>query len=77
MEMNGKIGYVINVHTLKTCRNRGIGSRLLETVRAWAEREGFELLFVWLGERSVSYYARQGFTRDNDLMECLTDRGAP
>ena len=65
-----RIGYVTNVHTLAEYRNRGIGSRLMRQVQAWARRSGFELLFVWPSERSIPFYERLGFDGDNDVMEC-------
>lgn len=64
------IGYITNVHTYAEYRNKGIGSRLMQEVKKYAEQQGCELLFVWPSTRAVPYYERAGFNYDNDIMEC-------
>ena len=62
-----KIGYLTNVVTRPEFRGRGIGSRVLDAVTAWACDSHLELLVVWPSEESVSHYERHGFA----------DRGEP
>jgi len=64
-----EIGYVTNVHTKKDYRNKGIGTELLKRVKQWAVENNIELLFLWPSERSVSFYKREGFKVENEIME--------
>ena len=63
------IGYVANVFTLPSFRNRGIAAELMDTAQDWARTHAFEALFVLPGVKSVSFFERQAFTEDNKLME--------
>jgi GNAT superfamily N-acetyltransferase len=63
------MGYVTNVYVEPAWRNRGIGSRLLATVREVAERERLAELFVWPSERAVPLYRRAGFAPSVELHE--------
>jgi N-acetylglutamate synthase-like GNAT family acetyltransferase len=47
----------------------GIGTELLKAVKQWARENRIELLFVWPSEKSVTFYERQGFLVENDIME--------
>lgn len=64
-----EIGYVTNVHTKKDYRNKGIGTELLKRVKQWAVDNNIELLFLWPSERSVSFYKREGFKVENEILE--------
>lgn len=64
-----EIGYVTNVHTKAEFRNKGIGTELLKKVKQWALDNKMELLFVWPSERAISFYERQGFSMQNEIME--------
>jgi len=64
-----EIGYVTNVHTKRGYRNKGIGTELLKRVKQWAVDNNIELLFLWPSERSVSFYKREGFKVENEIME--------
>ncbi|MFT9497625.1 GNAT family N-acetyltransferase [Anaerosolibacter sp.] len=64
-----EIGYVTNVHTRIEYRNQGIGEQLLKKVKEWAIENNIESLFVWPSEKAVSFYERQGFKAENDIME--------
>jgi GNAT superfamily N-acetyltransferase len=55
------IGYLTNVYTRPSHRDRGVGGRLLQATTEWAREHGVELLFVWPSERSVGLYGRHGF----------------
>jgi GNAT superfamily N-acetyltransferase len=54
-------GYMTNVYTVPTRRSSGVGSRLLEAVRAWAHEVDLELLIVWPSDASVPWYRRGGY----------------
>jgi GNAT superfamily N-acetyltransferase len=64
-------GYVTNVYTRVGYRGKGIGGQLLRQVVAWAREQDFASLYVWPAEESVQFYARAGFARDREVMECL------
>ena len=61
--------YMTNVYTDPDYRSQGIGSHMLETIRAWAEANRFEFMIVWPSEESRDFYARNGYTLCNDPME--------
>ena len=61
------LGYLTNVYTAPSARDRGVGSELLRHVDEWAEGEGLELLVVWPSERSVAFYERAGFVATDAL----------
>ena len=62
-------GYITNVYTLPEYRNKGIGTRLLRRVIAWAEEIALELLICWPSKDSREFYQRQGFTSNPGLYE--------
>ena len=64
------IAYLTNVFTLPAFRSRGIGAALLEQAKAHARSRRCELLFVWPSPRSMDWYCRNGFTPENDLLQC-------
>lgn len=64
-------GYVTNVYTRAGYRGQGIGGILLRHVVAWAKDQDYASLYVWPAEESVRFYARAGFARDSEIMECL------
>lgn len=66
LQSNGVWGYLTNVYTSPTFRNKGIGSHLLVEVRHWAQKQNLELLVVWPSEKSDSFYKRAGFARERD-----------
>lgn len=68
-KLYAEIGYVTNVHTKDDFRNKGIGSTLLKHVKQWAVDNNIELLFVWPSKRAVSFYEREGFSMENEIME--------
>ena len=57
------------VSTVPECRNQGVGSALMERVKAWSREQDLEELIVWPSERSVPFYERAGFSGENDVME--------
>lgn len=64
-----EIGYVTNVHTKVEFRNKGVGTELLKKVKQWAVNNKIELLFVWPSQRAVTFYERQEFSINNEIME--------
>lgn len=64
-----EIGYVTNVHTRAEFRNKGVGTELLKKVKQWAINNKIELLFVWPSQRAISFYERQEFSINNEIME--------
>ena len=60
------LGYLTNCYTLPDFRRRGIGSRLLAVIIAWAREHEYELLFVWPSDQSYAFYGRNGFRKLGD-----------
>jgi ribosomal protein S18 acetylase RimI-like enzyme len=59
------IGYVTNVYVQPALRNEGLGGRLMDEALGFArEREVAEVV-VWPSARSVSFYRRAGFGRED------------
>jgi GNAT superfamily N-acetyltransferase len=64
-----EFGYITNVYTKPEYRGRGIGTKLLKQVIAWAREEDFEFLLVWLAEESEDWYWRHGFEKSLGALE--------
>ncbi|HUR77079.1 MAG TPA: GNAT family N-acetyltransferase [Acidimicrobiales bacterium] len=62
-------GYVTNVYTVPEQRGRGVGAQLLAAVTQWAHETGLEMLIVWPSDRSLDFYARQGFAPSQEMHE--------
>jgi GNAT superfamily N-acetyltransferase len=62
-------GYMTNVYTIPAMRDRGVGSKLLAEVKAWAHDSDLELIVVWPSERSVPWYTRAGYSPSVELLE--------
>jgi GNAT superfamily N-acetyltransferase len=54
-------GWLTDCYTIPGERDKGHGSRLLATIREWAQAEGLQLLLVSPSDRSVPFYRRAGF----------------
>jgi GNAT superfamily N-acetyltransferase len=63
-------GYLSNVYTRPDYRRQGIGSALLERVKAWARAQDYEFLLTWPSDASVRFYKRAGFECKNESLEC-------
>jgi len=70
-KLDGKIGYMTNVYTVPSYRNKGIGRELLKKVKEWSENSDIELLIVWPSERAINFYESEGFASNNDILELL------
>lgn len=64
------IAYLTSVYTRKEYRGQKIGTKLLGYIKQQLMQQACELLFVWPSERSVPWYERNGFFKENELMEC-------
>jgi len=61
-------GYVTNVCTRPSYRNRGIGSQLMEHVKKWARERDLEFLVLWPSEPSIPFWKEMGFSVDEPLV---------
>jgi ribosomal protein S18 acetylase RimI-like enzyme len=68
------IGYVTNFYVVPDRRGQGIGGRLLQGMRDWAERVPLDALVVWPSDASVAEYERAGFSGDEVLQLPITAR---
>lgn len=59
--------YLTDCYTRPTHRDRGVGTKLLSYVIAWARTQDFEMMLVWPSERSGDFYARGGFEGDAEV----------
>jgi GNAT superfamily N-acetyltransferase len=64
-----EIAYITNVYTRKEYRNKGIGNQLLKNIKEWALKDKVELLFLWPSEESIKFYEREGFKKENEILE--------
>ena len=64
------IAYLTNVYTKKEYRNKGIGTQILDHIKNDLIDKKCELLFAWPCDNSVAWYERNGFSGDNEILEC-------
>lgn len=64
------IAYLTNVFTRAAYRSQGIGTRLLTYIKKELAAQQCELLFVWPSDNSADWYARNGFSPENEIFEC-------
>lgn len=64
------LAYLTNVFTRAEYRNRGIGTRLLESIKQYLTERQCELLFAWPSDNSVHWYERNGFVSDGEIHQC-------
>jgi len=62
-----QLGYLTDCYTLPRFRSEGVGSALLTRVSQWATARDLEMILVWPSEKAISFYARAGFTRADDI----------
>ena len=60
--------YLSNFYVQPSARG-GTGARLLETALAGARADGIDRVILWPSARSITIYARHGFTHQGDVME--------
>lgn len=61
--------YLTNFYVRNDSRGCGIGSQLFTSALAWAQTKNVHVAILWPTERSVSFYLRNGFSANTDLME--------
>ena len=64
------IAYLTNVYTKKEYRNKSIGTQILDHIKNDLIDKKCELLFAWPSDNSVAWYERNGFSGDNEILEC-------
>lgn len=65
--------YMTNVYTLPEYRGQGIGSKLLEQIKAWSIKNEYEFIIVWPSEWSIDFYERNGYKHCKEPMELMLD----
>ena len=71
---NGKseyIAYLTKVFTKEEYRNKGIGTKMLNYIKEYLQNLNCELIFAWPSDNSIKWYNRNGFTTNNEIMECI------
>ena len=61
--------YVTNFYVREEYRGRGIGSRLLTTVKEWGQSNDAHSIILWPTERSKPLYLRHGFKPGDNIMQ--------
>ncbi|GAB5390477.1 MAG: hypothetical protein Alpg2KO_34450 [Alphaproteobacteria bacterium] len=59
------IGYLTNCYITPTCRNMGLGTKLLKALIADARSRAMELIFVWPSDQAMTFYRQTGFNGDH------------
>lgn len=59
-----------NFNLIKEYRNKNIGTELLTYVKSYLAEQKCELIFVWPSDKSVRWYSRNGFSKENEIFEC-------
>lgn len=67
---SANIAYLTSVYTRKEYRNQSVGTKLITYIKEYAYKNKCELLFVWPSEKSVDWYCRNGFSSENEILEC-------
>lgn len=72
-KLHAEYGYVSNVYTKPSYRARGIGSQLMKHVKQWASENKLEFLILWPSKRAVPFYEREGFSKNDAVMEFILE----
>ena len=77
--LDGKrAAYIYGIAAFKSCRGRGVGSRLIRSALAELKNLGYEGIFLVPAEESLfGYYERFGFQPISTIRECRIEAGAP
>ena len=65
------IAYLTKVFTKEEYRNKGIGTEMLNYIKEYLKKINCELIFAWPSDNSIEWYNRNGFTNENEIMECI------
>ncbi len=61
--------YMTNVYTVPEFRNKGIGSKLLNTINKWIKENNYEFVIVWPSDESINYYEKNNYVLCKQPME--------
>ncbi|GIN84594.1 hypothetical protein J6TS2_09800 [Heyndrickxia sporothermodurans] len=61
--------YMTNVYTVPEYRNKGVGSKLLNSINKWIKVNNYEFVIVWPSDDSINYYKKNGYIHCTELME--------
>ncbi|WP_280771621.1 GNAT family N-acetyltransferase [Salipaludibacillus daqingensis] len=63
--------YMTNVYTDPEFRNKGVGSKMLQTINKWIKENKYEFVVVWPSDKSINYYKKNGYVHCTEPMEYL------
>ncbi|MFJ7729307.1 GNAT family N-acetyltransferase [Neobacillus sp. NPDC097160] len=61
--------YMTNVYTVPEYRNKGVGSKLLNSINKWIKENNYEFVIVWPSDDSINYYKKNGYVHCTEPME--------
>ncbi|WP_052345906.1 GNAT family N-acetyltransferase [Paucisalibacillus sp. EB02] len=61
--------YMTNVYTNPKYRNKGIGSKLLQSINSWIKENNYEFVIVWASDEAIEYYKKNGYVHSTEPME--------
>lgn len=64
--------YMTNVFTVAEYRNKGIGSKLLNSINEWVEERNYEFVMVWPSNEAINYYKKNGYEHSTEVMQYFT-----
>jgi hypothetical protein len=60
-----------NIFTFPTMVNYKKGNKDLFDIEEYLKKINCELIFAWPSDNSIEWYNRNGFTNENEIMECI------
>lgn len=66
---NGKCAYIMNVYTLPTFRQNGIGKKIVSFLIEQARRKNITKIFLETAENAKNFYKELGFVPMNDYLK--------
>ncbi|MCM2674890.1 GNAT family N-acetyltransferase [Alkalicoccobacillus plakortidis] len=61
--------FMTNVYTIPEYRNKGIGSKLLQSINKWMKENKYEFVIVWPSDDSIDYYHKNGYVHCTEPLE--------
>lgn len=61
--------YMTNVYTIKEYRNKGIGSKLIDSINKWTKENRYEFIIVWPSEESNNFYKKNKYVQCAEALE--------
>lgn len=65
---NGKVGYIMNMYTLKAFRRKGVATVLFEKMLEEGKRRNVAKIVLYATKDGQALYKKYGFVRTNDEM---------